>query len=82
MMMEERSSTIRAAVQLKRRKLVDGYVDALTPENITNSGKFDGGGWIPKELSQLVSAKCYQRRRIPLTPSSVIMRMIALALPL
>lgn len=38
----------RAAVQLKRRKLVDGYVDALTPENITNSGKHDGG-WMDSE---------------------------------
>eukprot|EP00985_Skeletonema_marinoi_P003469 scaffold1494_cov109-Skeletonema_marinoi.AAC.7 len=41
--MEENSSARRAAVRLKRRKLVNGYIDALTPENITNSGEYDGG---------------------------------------
>lgn len=30
-------------VKLKRRELLNGYIDALTPENITNSGKSDGG---------------------------------------
>jgi hypothetical protein len=42
-MEENNSSASRAAVRLKRRKLVNGYIDALTPENITNSGEYDGG---------------------------------------
>ena len=32
-----------AAVILKRRELCNGYIDALTPANVTNSCKSDGG---------------------------------------
>eukprot|EP00984_Skeletonema_dohrnii_P010091 scaffold3922_cov85-Skeletonema_dohrnii-CCMP3373.AAC.7 len=46
--MEENSSASRAAVRLKRRKLVNGYIDALTPENITNSGEYDGA-WMDSD---------------------------------
>jgi len=46
--MGESSWTSRAAVQLKRRKLVDGYVEALAPKNVTNSGRHDGG-WMDSE---------------------------------
>ena len=31
------------AVNLTRRELCNGYVDALTPQNVTNSRKSDGG---------------------------------------
>lgn len=37
------SSAVRAAVKLKRRELCKGYIDVLTPENVTNSGKSDRG---------------------------------------
>lgn len=42
-MEKENLSPARGAVQLVRRKLVKDYVDALTPQNVTNSGKSDGG---------------------------------------
>ena len=31
------------AVNLTRRELCNGYIDALTPQNVTNSRKSDGG---------------------------------------
>jgi len=32
-----------ATLKLTRRQLLDGSIDALTPENVTNSGKNDRG---------------------------------------
>ena len=36
-------SPAATAVNLIRRELCNGYIDALTPEKVTNSGKSDGG---------------------------------------